>query len=261
VTRPATPLPTRPILEIAANSLGSALAAQEGGADRIELCDNLGGGGTTPSYGTLAVVRERLRIPLYVLIRPRTGDFCYDGTEVDVMLRDIESCVKLGCDGVVIGALDPRGDVDEVICRELIAAAGSLGVTFHRAFDAARDQASALEVIIGLGCERVLTSGGEANALAGAGHIAGFVKQGGSRLRIMAGAGIDAGNIVEVARRSGAAEFHGSARSLRASPSQHRNEGLRGLKLDWWETDSARVQAMARALSRLKRRPAVPLSE
>ncbi|HET7552098.1 MAG TPA: copper homeostasis protein CutC [Gemmatimonadaceae bacterium] len=246
---------SRLVLEIAANSLGSALAAEEGGADRVELCDNLGGGGTTPSYGTIAIARDRLRVPLYVLIRPRTGDFCYDAAEVKVMLCDIESCVRLGCDGVVIGALDIDGDVDETVCRELIAAAGSLGVTFHRAFDAARDQVPALDSIMALGCERVLTSGGEADALAGAERIAGFVKQAGSRLKVMAGAGIDAGNIGEVAVRSNAHEFHGSARGMRSSPSRHRNGRLRGLEVDWWESDAGRVRAMVNALSRLDSQP------
>lgn len=236
------------MLEIAANSLASALAAQEGGADRVELCDDLDVGGTTPSYGTIAVARDRLHIPLYVLIRPRAGDFCYDAAEVQVMLRDIESCAKLGCDGVVIGALDPEGDVDEAVCRELIAAAGPLGVTFHRAFDAARDQARALDCIIALGCERVLTSGGEADALTGAERIASFVEQAGSRLKVMAGAGIHVSNIREVAARSGAHEFHGSARTPRPSPSRHRNERLRGLDFDRWETDPAKVRAMVEAL-------------
>jgi copper homeostasis protein len=241
---------TRPLLEIAANSLGSALAAQAGGADRIELCDNLGEGGTTPSYGTLAVARDRVRIPLYVLIRPRAGDFCYDAAEVEEMLLDIELCVKLGCDGVVIGALDAQGDVDDATCRALIAAAAPLGVTFHRAFDAARDQTRALDTIIGLGCERVLTSGGEADALAGATRIASFVKQAGSRLTVMAGAGIDAGNIREVATRSNAHELHASGRVIRTSRSRHRNDRLRGLEVDWWETDAGRVRAMVEALRR-----------
>lgn len=238
----------RPVLEIAANSLGSALAAQEGGADRIELCADLGNGGTTPSYGTLAITRDRVRIPLYVLIRPHIGDFCYDAGEIEVMLRDIDMCAKVGCDGVVIGALDSEGDVDETVCRALMAAAGSLGVTFHRAFDVARDQSRTLDTIIELGCERVLTSGGEANALAGADRIAGFVKQAGSRLHMMAGAGLDASNIREVARRSNAHEFHGSARGMRASLSRHRNGALPGLEADWWQTDAGIVRAMVDAL-------------
>ena len=238
------------VLEIAANSLGSALAAQEGGAGRIELCADLGGGGTTPSYGTLAIARDRLRIPLYALIRPRTGDFRYDAGEIDVMLRDIETCARVGCDGVVIGALDVEGDVDESVCRELIAAAGQLGVTFHRAFDVARDQDRALDTIIALGCERVLTSGGEANALAGAERISGFVKQAGSRLHVMAGAGLGASNIREVAIRSDAREFHGSASAVRRSLSRHRNDRLFGLEADWRQTDAGIVRAMVDALSR-----------
>ena len=240
----------RPVLEIAANSLGSALAAQEGGADRIELCADLGNGGTTPSYGTLAITRDRLRIPLYALIRPRTGDFCYDRGERDVMLRDIETCVKLGCDGVVIGALDARGDVDETMCRELISAAGELGVTFHRAFDVARDQARALDTILELGCERVLTSGGEATALAGAERIAGFVKQADSHIHVMAGAGVDASNIRDVAILSNAREFHSSAKAVRRSMSRHRKDDIPGLQTDWLQTDAVIVRAMVEALSR-----------
>ncbi len=153
---------------------------------------------------------------------------------------------------MVIGALDTEGDVDETTCRELVAAAGSLGTTFHRAFDAARDQARALDSIIALGCERVLTSGGEVDALTGAERIAGFVRQAGSRLKVMAGAGIDAGNIHEVAARSKAHEFHGSGRAIRSSPSLHRNDRLRGLELNWWETDPAKVRAMVDALDRLQ---------
>ncbi|MDQ6738125.1 MAG: copper homeostasis protein CutC, partial [Gemmatimonadota bacterium] len=209
------------VLEIAANSVESALAAQMGGADRVELCADLEHGGTTPSCGTIGITRDRLRIPLYVLIRPRTGDFCYDATEIEVMLRDIELCAKVGCNGVVIGALDKDGDVDITVCRDLIATAGQLGVTFHRAFDVARDPVRALDAIIELGCERILTSGGEANALAGAERIALFVKQAGSRANIMVGAGLDASNVLEVARCSGAREFHGSAKAMRKSPGRH----------------------------------------
>lgn len=239
-----TRVATRPLLEIAAGSLGSALAAQAGGADRVELCANLDEGGTTPSYGTIAIARDRVRIPLYVLIRQRAGDFCYDAADVEVMLRDVEACRGLGCDGVVIGALDADGNVDEAVCRTLIAAADPLGVTFHRAFDAARDQARALETIIALGCERVLTSGGETTALAGAERVAAFVRQAGGRLRVMAGAGITADNIRDVAHRSGARELHASARTLRASATRHRNDRLQGLAADWRETDSDVVRAM-----------------
>jgi copper homeostasis protein len=241
---------TRPLLEIAANSLGSALAALDGGADRVELCANLSEGGTTPSHGTIAVTRDRLHIPIYVLIRPRVGDFCYNDADVEVMLRDIEMCVALGCDGVVIGALDVEGDVDVSTCRTLIGAAGPLGVTFHRAFDVAREQVRALDTIIELGCERVLTSGGEGTALAGAARIAGFVEQAGSRVVVMAGAGIDARNIREVAERSHVRELHASARAMHASASSPRNDRLPGLSADWWESDAMVVRAMVDALRR-----------
>jgi len=149
-----------PLLEIAANSVASALAAQDGGAGRVELCASLGEGGLTPSYATIAIARERLLIPLYVLIRPRAGDFLYDEIELETMRCDVEACTRLGCDGVVIGALDADGNVALGACRDLIYAARGLGVTFHRAFDLARDPALALEDLIALGCERVLTSGG-----------------------------------------------------------------------------------------------------
>lgn len=242
---------SRPLLEIAANSLASALAAQVGGADRIELCENLGEGGTTPSYGTLAATRDRLRIPLYVLIRPRGGDFLYDDAEFEVMRRDIEICARLGCDGVVVGALDADGMVDATRCRKLIAAAGTLGVTFHRAFDAARDQGEALEAVIALGCERVLTSGARASAAEGAEVIAGRVRQAGERIRIMAGAGIRADNLRALAVRSGAHEFHASARSPRVSAMRYRHSDLRGLDPDWTATDPGQVRSLVAALSGL----------
>ena len=241
---------TRPVLEVAAGSVASALAAQAGGADRIELCANLDEGGTTPSHGTLAVTRDRVRIPIHAIIRPRAGDFCYDTPDVGVMLRDIETCVTLGLDGVVIGALDVNGDIDERTCRAMIEAAAPLAVTFHRAFDVVRDRHAALETIIALGCERVLTSGGAATALAGAEQIAAAVQQAGARIRVMAGAGITPGNIADVARRSGAHEFHGSARALRASASRYHADPLPGLESDWMETDVAIVRAMVRALDR-----------
>lgn len=239
---------SRRLLEIAANSLASALAAQEGGADRVELCENLGDGGCTPSYGTIALARERLHIPLYVLIRPRAGDFLYDALEREVMLRDIESCVRLGCDGVVIGALADDGSVDEVLCRELIAAAGTLGITFHRAFDVARDQAQALETLISLACERVLTSGAQSTAPEGADTIAALARQADRRIRVMAGAGISEDNLAGLVTRSGANEFHASAKALRSSPMQHVSQGIAGLDAHWLQSDVDRVRALRAAL-------------
>lgn len=237
-----------PILEISAGSLNSALAAQEGGADRVELCDNLAEGGTTPSYGALAVARDRLRIPLYVLIRPRGGDFLYDEAERAAMIADIEACVRLGCDGVVIGALDADGEVDAAVCREQIAVAGPLGVTFHRAFDAARDHGRALEAAIALGCERILTSGGAADAWSGAARIAELNAQAAGRIALMAGAGVTPGNIAELARRTGVRELHASAKAPRRSAMRYRNEALAGLSPDWSQSDAERVRELAKAL-------------
>jgi copper homeostasis protein len=237
----------QPLLEIAAGSLASALAAQEGGADRVELCSSLAEGGITPSSGMLAVVRDRVRIPVYVLVRPRGGDFLYDDADFEMMRRDIETCVALGFDGVVIGALDADGAVDPR-CRELVGAAGKLGVTFHRAIDASADLQRSLEDVIALGCERVLTSGGQASALEGAQAIAGLVKQSVGRIAIMAGAGIRSQNLVDVAQRSQANEFHGSAKVAHRSAMRYLNPELRGLSPDTEQTSVEEVRAMKREL-------------
>lgn len=234
---------SQPLLEIAAGSLASALAAEEGGADRVELCSSLAEGGITPSYGMLIAVRERVRIPVYVLVRPRAGDFLYDEAEFEMMRRDVENCARLGFDGVVIGALDADAHVDGR-CRELVRAAGKLGVTFHRAIDASADLNRALEDIIALGCERVLTSGGCANALAGAAVIAGLAKQSAGRIRVMAGAGIRSGNLAEVARLSGAHEFHGSARAVFKSRMRYLNPALKDLAPDTERSSVEEVRAM-----------------
>ena len=234
-------------LEIAANSLASALAAQEGGADRVELCENLGEGGCTPSYGTLAMARERLRIPLYVLIRPRGGDFLFDALERDTMLRDIELCVRLGCDGVVIGALTQDGEVDVALCRDLIAAARPLGVTFHRAIDVAHDPQAALDAAITLGCERVLTSGAQASAIEGADAIASLVQRAAGRIGVMAGAGVTPGNVRDLVQRTGVREVHASAKALRDS-AMRLPRRLPGLEAQWWQSDSDAVRALRQAL-------------
>ena len=200
------------ILEIAANSVASALAAQQGGAGRVELCTALELGGLTPSYAQIAMAREKLTIPLYVLIRPRAGDFLYNDLEFETMLRDIEACAKAGCDGVVLGVLDADGRVDRPRCRSLIAAAGNMGVTFHRAFDLTRDPLSALEDVIALGCERVLTSGAQASAIEGAELIRQLVELAAGRIVVMPGAGVVAGNLDKLRELTCAREFHASAK-------------------------------------------------
>jgi len=241
-----------PILEIAANSLASALAAQEGGADRIELCCALELGGLTPSHAQLALARERVRIPIYVLIRPRAGDFVYTEQEFETMQRDIEHCVALGCDGVVIGALDAHGDVDSGNCRELIraaGAAGAAGVTFHRAIDVSRDPRDALEAIIALGCERVLTSGAAADASTGAPVIRSLVEQAATRIIVMPGAGIGAGNVAAIRAQTGAREFHASARSALPSRLVGAAGALPDMSVGEIRTDATQVRALLAALS------------
>jgi copper homeostasis protein len=231
-------------LEICAASLTSALAAEAGGAHRIELCQNLAQGGITPSYGLIREVRRRLSIPVFVLIRPRPGHFVYSAAELAIMQADIEQCRALDCAGVVLGALDARGRVDVPACRALIAAAGPLQVTFHRAFDECPDQQQALEDVIGLGCRRVLTSGGQATAPAGLPRLAALVQQAAGRIGIMPGAGISPATIRAVAAGSGAREFHSSARGTVVPAAAG---GLFGV--DGAETDAAVVAELRRLLA------------
>lgn len=235
-------------LEIACDGVGSALAAQSGGADRVELFADLAAGGVTPSHGTIAVARDRLRLPLFVLVRPRAGDFLYGDWEIEAMLEDIRHCRTLGVDGVVLGALTAEGDIDTPRCAELISAAGGMQVTFHRAFDAVRDPVQALQAVIDLGCTRVLTSGGQASAAAGAAALALAVRQSAGRVRVMAGAGITADNIAGIAMDTGCSDLHASAKALRSSAMQHRNPALRGLEVDYWQSDALQVAALRAAL-------------
>jgi copper homeostasis protein len=237
------------ILEIAANSVASALAAQQGGANRVELCTALELGGLTPSHAQIALARDHLRIPLYVLIRPRAGDFLYTDLECETMQRDIESCVSLGCDGVVLGVLDADARVDSGRCRALVAAAGKLGVTFHRAFDLSRDPAQALETIVALGCERILTSGTCASAPDGATLIRDLVCQAAGRIAVMPGAGITAQNIAALAAATGAQEFHASAKSQLPSGMRHRPPRLDDMQDGELRTDVEQVRAMAMAIA------------
>lgn len=238
-----------PLLEIAANSVASALAAQDGGADRIELCASLGEGGLTPSYATIAIARERLLIPLYVLIRPRAGDFLYNELELETMRRDIEACTRLGCEGVVIGALDGDGNVALGPCRDLIHAARGLGVTFHRAFDLTRDPALALEDLIALGCERVLTSGQRASATEGAAQIRALIGLAGNRIVVMPGAGVDAGNIAALRAATGALEFHASAKRTLPSAMRYQPNRLADMRGGEMRSDREEIRRIVQALA------------
>lgn len=231
-------------LEICANSVQSALAAQAGGAHRIELCQNLEQGGITPSYGLIRQVRALLRIPVFVLIRPRPGDFVYDANEQAIMQADVLACHELGCDGVVLGTLTAAGRIDLPVCRELVALAHPLPVTFHRAFDDCADLAQALEDVIATGCQRLLSSGGQPSAEAGQAQLAALVQQAASRLCIMPGAGITPANLAALAAGTGAQEFHASAR-WQLPPSPHTR--LTEFAAARWETDTTTVAALRRA--------------
>ena len=198
--------------EICANSVASCIAAQEGGADRVELCAGIPEGGTTPSYGMIRNARESISIALNVIIRPRGGDFLYSESEIKEMVYDIQVAKELGADGLVFGCLSPDGNVDMKAMKTLMDAAGDTPVTFHRAFDHTIDPFKALEDIISLGCVRILTSGCKPTALEGTELLAQLVERAGERLIIMPGCGVRENNIAEIARLSGAREFHFSAR-------------------------------------------------
>ncbi len=200
-----------PILfEACVDSVESALAAQEGGADRVELCADLLEGGVTPSAGIIQLTRRYLHIPIHVLIRPRGGDFCYSESEFEVIQRDIETAKQLGANAAVFGILNADGSVDKEHTAMLVALARPLSVTFHRAFDRTREPFQALETLIDLGIERLLTSGQAASALEGADLIRDLVQRAGSRITIMAGAGVNEQTVGKIVRQTGVKEVHGS---------------------------------------------------
>ena len=212
------------LLEVCADSVASAMAAERGGAHRVELCSDLIEGGVTPSFGLIAAVRNRVAINLHVMIRPRAGDFCYDPDEFQVMQQDVLIAKQLGANGVVLGILHEDGRVDSARTRTLIENARPMVVTFHRAFDMSNDLSRALEDVIATGAERVLTSGGEQSAETGIPGIAALVKQSAGRITVMAGAGISVTNVSEILARTGVREIHATARIPAASRMQYRNQ-------------------------------------
>lgn len=203
--------PAKPLIEACVDSVESALAAESGGASRVELCDNLLEGGTTPGAGAIAAARARLRIPLHVMIRPRGGDFCYSDAEFDAMQHDIAMAKELGAAGLVFGVLRPDGTVDVERTRALIALARPLSVTFHRAFDVTPDAFEALEALIELGVDRILTSGQAPSVTDGLPMITELVTRAGSRIVIMACGGVDERNIAQVVRQTHVRELHARA--------------------------------------------------
>mgnify|MGYP003292170257 FL=1 len=220
--------------EICCGSLQSALNAQEAGANRVELCPALNLGGITPSYGTIEMARKMLDIDINVLIRTRGGDFLYDSDEVAVMIRDIRACASIGVQGV---ALDPLGNIDMDCCRALVATAKNFGlsVTFHRAIDRAYDIFTALEDVIALDVDRILTSGGKPSAHEGMETISKMNQIADGRVIIMPGAGINAGNIKEIISTTGVSEVHFSGSVTYDSPMLYRG----GVQEDYTRTESS----------------------
>ena len=215
------------LFEVCANSVESCIAAQAGGTDRVELCAGIPEGGTTPSYGDIVIAREVLqKTKLHVIIRPRGGDFLYSPIEQRIMLKDIDNARRLGADGVVLGCLTDDGEIDIPLMKQFMEAAQDISVTFHRAFDVCRNPQKALEDIISLGCDRILTSGQQSDAVKGIPLIAELVKRAAGRIIIMPGCGVRENNIARIEAETGAKEFHTSARSIVYSKMEYRNENV-----------------------------------
>lgn len=213
--------------EVCANSVESCLAAQNGRANRVELCAGIPEGGTTPSYGDIIVAREVLtKTKLHVIIRPRGGDFLYSPIEQRIMLKDIDNARQLEADGVVFGCLTAEGDVDIPLMKQLMEVAQGMSVTFHRAFDVCRNPQKALEDIINLGCDRILTSGQMPTAEQGIPLLKELQQQAAGRITLLAGCGVNENNIAHIARETGIHEFHFSARENIKSGMVYHNKAV-----------------------------------
>ncbi len=200
------------LLEVAVFNISSALQAQSAGADRLELCENPLEGGTTPSYGTLKTVREKVSIPVFPIIRPRGGDFLYDDAEFEVLKKDVQLCKELGFPGLVTGLLKKDGNVDIERTKELVDIAAPLEVTFHRAFDRTKDPFQALEDVIAAGCKRILTSGQVPNVANATSLIKQLIDKAGGRIIILQGSGVRSSNMQQLIDETGGVEYHSSAR-------------------------------------------------
>lgn len=245
---------SRILFEACVDSLEGAFAAQEWGADRIELCSGLSEGGLTPSAALIQSAVHSLRIPVYVLIRPRCGDFLYSGREFAVMLKDLEMAKGWGAHGAVSGFLTPEGDVDRARTAEFIALCRPMGFTFHRAFDMALDPFQSLEDLIALGAERILTSGGRIAAEEGLDLIRRLVRQAEGRISVMAGGGVTESNARKIADETGIREIHATLRAPCESRMQFRNTDVRigagrtSSEYEWKATDPERLRAIRKIL-------------
>ena len=221
-------------IEVCCGSIQSAANAKAGGAIRVELCQGLVEGGTTPSPATIQYAVRELGLKVFVLVRPRGGDFCYNELEVKTMEEDVAFCKEAGASGIVFGFLHPDGSIDTELTRRFVELSAPLPVTFHRAFDECADPLNALEQIIECGCARILTSGCKPTAIEGAEMLQQLVKQADGRITILAGSGVTPENVVTLREKTGVKEIHGSCKKTRPDGA--------------WETDTEEVRKLIEAL-------------
>ena len=221
-------------IEICCGSIQSAANAKAGGAVRVELCQGLVEGGTTPSPATIDYAVKELGLQVFVLVRPRGGDFCYNELEIRSMEEDVAYCKKAGAAGIVVGFLHPDGSIDTALTRRFVELSAPLPVTFHRAFDECKEPLKALEQIIDCGCKRILTSGCQPTAMEGADMLQQLVKQSDGRITILAGSGVTPDNVVTLREKTGVSEIHGSCKMTRTDGA--------------WETDTEAVKSLLQRL-------------
>lgn len=244
------------ILEVCADSVQSAVAAQEGGADRIELCSGLVIGGLSPSPALFKQIRKYTDLKIRTLLRPRFGDFCYDDYEFQTLKEEVEMFRELGADGVVIGMLNPDGTLDMERMEVLVNAAGDIGITLHRAFDVCCDPYEALEQCASLGIDTILTSGQKSSAWEGRGLLAELAEQAAGRVEILAGAGVNPGVIEKLAGCTAVRAFHMSGKKVMDSRMEFRREdvpmGIPGFsEFEIWQTDREQVRRAVQVLQSL----------
>lgn len=237
-------------LEICVDSIESAINAEQGGAQRVELCCALSEGGLTPSHGLIRAVRAHISIGLHVMIRPRGGDFVYSPQELDIMQADIAFAKTAGADGIVLGLLTPAAEIDLINLKNLIASAGNLHVTHHRAIDMTCEPAAAIEAIIAAGAHRILTSGGAQTAMLGTRRLAQMVNLAANRIDIMVGGEVRPENVRQLAQETGATQFHAALRTPAESPMHFRNPNVRLGNSDF--DDYARFTTRIEDVSRLR---------